>query len=175
MIWWILLILFLMVLSWLLFAPVRLYINTSEAAYQLTYGPVLGVYLVPQGFITDWRIRFKVLFFKFSFRIGDMGQKRMEKKKRKKEIKKDRKTQKKRSPRKLFQMMRRILKTFEIQVCRLEIDTGDVMWNAYLFPVSALLNRRKNIDINVNYDSRNSLEFLLENRAYRLAWAFIRQ
>ena len=69
MVWIVFIALFLMLIAWLLFAPVRLYINTGQKKYQLTYGPILGVYLIPEGMITEWRVLIKVLLFSFSFRI----------------------------------------------------------------------------------------------------------
>lgn len=59
--------------------------------------------------------------------------------------------------------MRYLLSSFKIRELDLDIDTRDVVWNAYLYPLSIwLLN--KGYPIRINYLNRFHMDLVIENR-----------
>ncbi len=67
----------------------------------------------------------------------------------------------------------RILRTFKVKRFLLDIDTGDCISNAKLYPFFALLNY-KGGNFKVNYNDRNIVLLLLRNRPINLIISFIK-
>ena len=65
-----------------------------------------------------------------------------------------------------------VLKTFKIQQFFVNIDTGDVILNARLFPVFALMNY-KGGNFHLNFNGRNQFVLLVKNRPINIIRAFI--
>jgi hypothetical protein len=57
----------------------------------------------------------------------------------------------------------RLLKTFKIKKLWMDIDTGDCIANAKLFPIFAFLNFRVG-GFNINFEDRNQLVLHIESR-----------
>ncbi|MBC8489315.1 MAG: hypothetical protein H8D45_25105 [Bacteroidetes bacterium] len=65
------------------------------------------------------------------------------------------------------------MKSFKLRRFNLNIDTDDVILNAFLIPVFTFVNR-KNIWLNINYNGELSLILLVENRVINILLVMIR-
>lgn len=68
--------------------------------------------------------------------------------------------------------MLRLVRTFKVQKLRLDMDTGDYVVNAKLYPVFMLLNRHVG-SFHINFQDRNRLVMDVRNTPYRLIKSFI--
>jgi len=66
----------------------------------------------------------------------------------------------------------KILKSFKVREFLIDIDTGDCIYNAKLYPVAALLNYRFG-GCHVNFQGRNQLVLRIENRPIYILRSFI--
>ena len=161
----IVLIIFLMLITYLLFVPIKFYVNTTTQQYYLQ---ILG--LVKVSIEADEtqliRLNLKVLFFRFFFyplkAIGSS----------KEEIKKANPKKKKSRNRMDYKTFIRIIKSFNVEKFYLNIDTGNCIYNANLYPLFALLNYRKEC-FRINFHGNNQLQLVVKNRPIRIIKAFI--
>lgn len=65
-----------------------------------------------------------------------------------------------------------ILRTFRVRRFHWSWDTGDVLWNAWLFPLfhAARLRGR---DVAISFTGRNEIELVLDNNLYRILTAVL--
>lgn len=144
----------------LLLVPITLYIDTASNQYYLKLEGLIKADLEKDE--TEFlRIRLKVLFTKFYI----YPLKKMWTKKREKQIKK---ANKNRSFIKLF----KILKTCKVKLFYINIDTGNCILNAKLYPLFALLNYN-HINCHINFQERNQLVLLVKNRPIDILKSFI--
>jgi hypothetical protein len=159
------LVLFFLLITYLLLVPVVLFINTNTNEY----------YVQIKGFIKGnieadkkelFRIKIKVFFFNFS--IYPL--------KKTKKINKDNKPNnnelKKNKKRMSFKAGLRLLKSFKIKKLRLNIDTGDCITNAKLYPLFAFLNFKVG-GFNINFNGENQLVLKIQNRPINIIKSFI--
>ena len=85
---------------------------------------------------------------------------------------KKQKQAKKRNPPIRPKTLFKLLKSFKVTQFRLEVDTGNCILNAKLFPVMALLNYFKQ-GFNVNFENRNTLVLQIQNRPIYIIKSFI--
>lgn len=64
-------------------------------------------------------------------------------------------------------------RTFRLRTCEVDLDTGDYVLNAYLYPVFARLTRR-NCRLRVGFNGKTHVRIRVENRLYRMLFAFLR-
>lgn len=157
----ILLLLFLFVIA-LLFVPIQLYVNTDTSEY---YVRVIGLARVSVEPDKEelFRIRLKTLIFQHSFYPL----------RRKSEIRKSNTEHKAKRSRKVqVRKIVRLLRSFEVRKFVLDIDTGDYMFNAKMYPVFVLLNNYV-ASFHVNFQDRNLLVIDIRNRPYKIIKSFI--
>lgn len=165
MIWIITIGLFVLIIIWLLFAPIRLVINNVKDDYGVYYGKSFSLSLIPRGLITNWKLKLKILFFEYYIRFDQISNKK-KKCKNKKEVRKIRMCGS-------FNQMKSLFHSFKISKFSVDLDTGDCIWNAYLFPILFLLNQKKGIDVKVNYQNNNIVDIEFKNRGIRIIHALI--
>ncbi|MCB0471663.1 MAG: hypothetical protein KDC56_01250 [Flavobacteriaceae bacterium] len=164
MFWWVLLIVVVLLLVFLLVAPLNLYINTGTQEYYAQVKGLLTARLEPHEQKVA-RVHIALLFFHFYLYPLQY----------RKQLKKKGSTHKKsRYSRKLFtkRHMGQLLRSFTVKKLWLNIDTGDTIANAKLFPVCWLLNYTKGT-FTVNFEGRNELVLHLQNRPIRILRSFI--
>ena len=71
-----------------------------------------------------------------------------------------------------FKKMLRLTRTFKVKTFMLNIDSGDAITNAKLYPIFSLLNYRGG-NFNINFEGRNQLILQLQNRPIDLIKSFI--
>jgi len=168
---WILLILLLLVLSFLLFAPLQLEISSEGDFVRMGWGGLVQGRLV---FMPDeLLLNLRILFFRKKIYLL-----RIKKKKTTEPIeKKKKKTKKKLSwaiAKKRFNLFNRILHSFKIRICKINLDTDDYVVNAYLFPVFYSLDRGKH-NFSINYEGKIDVRILIENKGIWVLRALIWQ
>ena len=89
-------------------------------------------------------------------------------------MKQKKKTGKKpsRNPKFRVSQLKGLLRSFRVKAFRLELDTGDPILNARLYPLFLLMDRRMG-DIHMNFMNRNHILLQITNRPINLLKAFI--
>ena len=165
-----LLILLLLLAVFLALTPISLRLDTYRGQY---YVQVWG--LAKAWF--EWEqsplVKIKVPFYVFELDPLKAGRK----KGRKSEVNKKAATTKavrKRRPKRILSKMTTMIKSFKVREFKLDLDTNDVVRNAYWFPVFFHLNRQTQGQWLINYEGRNGLVLHIENQLIRMLWAFIK-
>ncbi len=151
----IVIVLFLVLVIYLLFAPIILCIDTFSNQYYIKLKGFATVSL-EQHEKEILRLKFKILFFKFYvYPLKKTGSPKT------KTIAKT--TKKKRKTRIGFSKGLRLLKTFKIKRLAMDIDTGDYVTNAKLYPLFTFLNYKYG-NFTINYEGRTQLVLHMQNR-----------
>lgn len=161
--WYIFFVVFFLVVVYLLLVPIVLYVDTITDQY----------YLRLKGFAKATfegnkeeliHVRLKVLFLNFSFyplRTSSF------------KIKKTKEAKVKKSQKKIgYRNGIRLLKSFQIKRFLLNIDTGNCIANAKLYPLFAFLNYRIG-GFNVNFEGKNQLVLHIQNRPIHIIKSFV--
>lgn len=165
MLLYILSILLLLLIVYVLFVPVTLVIDTSTHQYYIKVkGLAKASIEADEHEIIKIRLRafrFDFFFYPLKVRSGD---------------KSDKSTKAvKQSTRKSIPVKKvvRVLKSFEVVDFQLDIDTGNCIANAKLYPVFAFLNFYSRSALNVNFEGRNRVLLSIQNRPIRIIRSFI--
>jgi hypothetical protein len=164
MLWVVLSILLLLFILYLLFVPLDIVINIAKKQY---FVRILGLVKVAiEGHETEFlRIRLNALFTRFYFYPL-----------RKKEKEKRKKVEKKSSRRKNIKSNLKgglqVLKSFKVKKVLVDIDTGDCIENAKLYPAFAFLNHHVGT-FQVNFDGRVNMVLHLQSRPISIIRSFI--
>lgn len=157
----ILLLLFLGALSVVLFLPLRLTIDTPREVYRLQWGPVhAGV------FFAEDRVRYR-LHFPFWTTEGDVSDLIRTNEHGPATVRSRNARTTRRRP-----SIRALLRSFRVRRFYLVMDTGDPLWNAWLYPLFHFL-RRQGRDVSISFTGRNELELIVSNNLYRLLKAVL--
>ncbi|MBT8222174.1 MAG: hypothetical protein KJN96_03290 [Eudoraea sp.] len=172
MVGWIIAGLLLLILLYLLFAPLVLYLNTDEQAYfvQLKGLAKASIEGDKREFL---KIRLDTLFSHFYF--YPLRRKKVKKADQKKEKAQQKKSLTKIDQRKInryARIGRGLLRSFELKRLEVALDTGDCIQNAKLFPVFAFLDFYVG-DFNINFQNHNRVVLHLQNRAVNIIKVFI--
>lgn len=153
-------------LLWILLAPVMILVDTERQLYLLNLPGVFLARLDPSGGL--FRVRGRILFVPYRFDpFRESGKERKKKSRRKKRTNKRRIT-----PLKGLQLARDLLGAFRIRNLRIDLDTEDIMLNAWLIPAFSAVNSDR-IRLTANFDGNASLNMDVRTRLGSLAWAFI--
>lgn len=155
----------LLVLAYLLWMPVVFKINTETKEYYLQFKGLAKASVMsdPEEVL---KIKLNVLFMRFNF-----FPLRMRRKKKKKKKEAQTKTRKTFSSKKV-QAIWRMIRSFKIKEFKLDIDTGDYVLNAKLYPAFYLLRHFGN-NVAVNFEDRNRLALVIQNRPINILKSFI--
>ncbi len=156
MTWLIIISILLFALLWLLLAPAFLYISTSESRYEAGLKGVFKV-MVKMNAKELPELRGKVFFISFRIPIFKVKAKKIKDKDPVKRKKKIRKLVRKRM-RGVMKVIWRLVRTYRLKQLKLNIDTGDVIRNAFLIPAFSIVHRER-VQLTVNYE--NKTEFLV--------------
>lgn len=158
--------LFLLVIAFL-FIPIVLYIDTETEQYYVRLG-ALAKASVEADETEIILIKLKVAFLRFNFYPLRFDEKPKEKKSKVKHKPHKRGMKGYKAIRKGL----KVLRTFTIKRLLVDIDTGDCISNAKLYPLAALLDYRLG-GFHVNFEGRNRLALQLENRPIYMIRSFI--
>ena len=158
--------LFLLLIIYLLFIPVILFIDTATNQYyiQLRGLAKASIELHSEEILI---IKLRISFFNFYF--YPLRKKRSSNTKKKKMIIRNGfKNIKKFGFRKIL----RVLRSFKIKNLVIDMDTGDWILNAKLYPILSYLNYKVG-SFNINFEGRNRMALHMQNRPISIIKLFI--
>jgi len=165
MFWGIVIALFLLLIALLLWMPIELCIDTKANNYYIRVKGLVTASI--ESHRTELlQINLKLPLYSHNFYPLRLSGKK--KKKKKPDSPKKKKSRKTMSMRRML----RVIRTFRIKKFKLDLDTGDSMLNAKLYPLSALLNFYYG-NIGINFEGRNELALIMQNRPIRIIKSFI--
>ena len=162
MLWIILVILLLVLLTYLLFLPIDIVLNSTNRQFFVRLGSLVRADLVEDKEYL-MRVDFRTLFMRFRYYP-------LKRKKSKKKTEK--KSRKNKFGWSQMKTVLRLVRSFEVKNFNLDIDTGNCITNAKLYPAFAFLDFWVG-NYKVNFVGRNHLELQLHNRPYRIIKSFI--
>ena len=161
----VILLFILLLLLYILVLPIVLYIDTKRDQYYIQLKGIAKANVVSNE-DDILKVNLKVLFMSFHFYPFRKSEDS------KKKVKKDKpKTNKKRRKFSVKTGLK-LLKSFKIKQFFINIDTGDCIENAKLFPLFALLNYKFG-GFKINFNGENQLLLHIENRLIRIIKSFI--
>ena len=159
------LVIILLLITYLLLVPIIFFINTRKHQYYLQIVGLAKVYVESDE--EQWvKLKLKLLFFNFTFYPLKTL---MSKKAKTLKVKTKKKTSRKRMDYKTFL---RIIRSFNVEKFYLNIDTGNCIYNAKLYPLFAFLNYKMG-GFHINFRENNQLVLVIKNRPLRIIRAFI--
>lgn len=147
-----------LLIAGILFSPIVFVVNTNSNEYFLSLQGFIRIQLTKIE--ETWRIKLKLFFL--SFTMNPFRYKRIKKIKNEKT-----KSGKTKNPQKIINAIRKAFKAITIKKLIANIDTGNYPLNAQLLAVTPILNQR-NISLNVNFESYNTIEFKAITYIYKL-------
>jgi hypothetical protein len=159
-VWVIILIVLLLILGWLLLAPLQLQIDTRipEISFRwISVGKAKMVY--EQG---KWWLKISVFFFFKQWELEDLIFKP------KKKVKKTR-PKTKTGHSKWFRKLLNLIKTFRVTKWRIAIDTGDDVRNAWLYSLNFYPGIGRHVS--VNFFDENYLLLEIRNAPWKIIYA----
>lgn len=156
--------LLLLVLGWLLMAPIVLKIDTQEELCYLKWKGIAGVQLL----VLADEVVLKIQVFFWKKNIYPLS--RSPKSPSAKHSLKPKKKKKRQLP---WRKGKKLLQSFTVQTFQLDLDTDDFVQNSYLFPIFYFLSNKRR-QLRVNYSGQTVLKLVVQNRLYHLlkAWLF---
>lgn len=153
----------LLVLSGILFIPLRIVVNTQNKEYYISLPGYFRADLIFES-LQSFRIKMRIFLFTFRIEPGRF--------KAKEEIHpaKPQKSGKMKNP---LQLMKNQLKNFSIKRLNADFDTGDFPLNAQLIPATTFLNSDR-VNININFKDENKLDMCITTRIYKILITFIK-
>jgi len=148
----------------LLFTPIIICIDTTSNQYYLHVKGLIKASF-EQHDEEIFRIKLNFLFWnKEVYPLRSIGSPNSNKKRKSKG--------RKHLSRNSYRKGLRVLKSFEIKRLAVNMDTGDVVKNAKLYPIFTLLNYKYG-NFNINFEGRNQLALYLQNRPIHIIKSFI--
>ncbi|MDH5413637.1 MAG: hypothetical protein OEW87_05830 [Flavobacteriaceae bacterium] len=157
------LVILLLLILYLLWMPMVLFIDTDTQQYYMQFKGLAKASI--EGHKEEvLRIHLKVVFFHFYFyplkEIGNPKKKKIEK------------NSKKSSKRIGMRKGLSLLRSFKVKRLLLDIDTGDCVKNAQLYPYFAFLNYKLGT-FHINFEGRNRMALYMQNRPINIIRSFI--
>lgn len=156
----------LFLLGWIMIAPLELRINSAKDQYLLSWKGIAKVEWIPAP--DDILIRSKIFFWESIYHpLTAMPTK--------KKVAADPESSRKKKRwtwRKWSRRIIRVLKSFQVKAFRVNLDTGDYVYNSYLYPIFWMLNQG-NSRLQINYNGESEILLVVQNRLYRILKALL--
>lgn len=165
--WWII-ITFLVIISYLIFAKLFIEIDSTINLYRLSFGGILALSIV---FINDSiLLELKIFWWKRVYNLNNVFTNE------RKDVVKTSNINKRKafSLQKIFKKTVSVLKSFKIKKCFITIDTGNMPLNGILFPWVYLLSIYMKKKVSVNFSGQNIIILQIENSLARMLWAYFK-
>jgi len=167
MAWAIVISLILLAVIYILITPVHLYINSAENQF---YIQQRGLGKANLEWDDDEIIRLNTTVFFYRFNVYPLKNSRLLNKGKKDKAPKKTKHKSKRFT---FRQGMRLLKTFKVKQLAIDIDTGDYVQNAKMYPLFAFLNYRFG-SFNINFEGRNNMAVHIQNRPIKILKSIVK-
>lgn len=164
-------VLLLLIVSFLLFAPLRLCLNSRQQRYQISWAPLAVAQVIPAE--DDLWIRVRILFWQRQWlltRLMLLAESRGKERPKQKKAPAP-KPEKKAKTSFSWKTIKRLLASFRIHRFRIDLDTGDYLVNSWLFPLLYFIQTPR-YGIRINYLGRTDIDLEIENSGFRLLRAF---
>lgn len=165
----ILLLILLVLVIYMLVVPFRVMIHTGIGTYKAKWGPLVSADIAEEA--DQWNVRVHFPGWVNRYPLEDMLFRRRQPVKAKRVHKEsERPGTKKKAQRPSFQRMLRVLGQIRIHEFSLDLDSDDVIFNAYLFPAFEGVRfwTRGKCRTRVNFIGRNELRFNAQVRMFNL-------
>lgn len=171
MLWWIVPVgVFMLVISYLLFTPFFIGIDSAAGYAEIRFGRLAEFGLVLNE--TEQTGRLRIAWWKKSFDLFVPPRQAAIRKTEKPAVK-----AKKRGAMPLDRLLRKVralLSSFRITKCFITVDTGDMRVNGILYPWVYLLKRRTGKDVSINFWGENVIILEAKNTIARMLWAYVK-
>jgi hypothetical protein len=171
MFWIILITAIVLLFTWILVAPVILFLDTVKNRYAVSLPGVFTARVIPDERL--FHIRGWIFFIPYRFNPFRWREKKPEKEDGIKPSRKKKRRGIKGGWKGGLEMARGFITSFRIRKLHLDLDTEDVILNAWLIPVFTQLNSDR-IRLRSNFEGRTSLLMDLRTRLGSLLWVLIR-
>jgi hypothetical protein len=157
---WLLLLALLLIVCGLLLSPIILSIDTRIPEIKFSWKGIgnAAINYKEEKFL----LRFRIFFYAKEIQL------RRIKGTKKKQAKSKRK---KRNSLKMFRKILGVFKTFRVPVWRISIDTGDYVYNAWLYPLNYFIGTEH---CNINFHEENYMVLELRNNLAQMLYAWFR-
>ena len=163
-------------MGWLLLVPIQFIIESEERIYMLRVKSLGSVAIIFEENIFILQLR--SFFISRNIPLISKGTKEKgikKKSNRADEKEKMKKPEKKRNQRKWILRLLRIPFSFRVKKLIVNIDSGDYIFNAYMFPVFGLLNHYgPDWSWNVNFYGKNQVSMKLQTTLIRLIYVYLK-
>ena len=149
-------------MSWLIFMPVNIKVDTDRNLYEVSQAGTLTVVLLP-GETPVARIRI------LGLPIGPIGGEARKKEPSSRKVK----PPARKSILAWMKLMSGVSNSFRLRKLECNVDLCDVLLNAQLFPLAFLISRG-HVRIGINFQERYFLSLWIQAYLYRMIWAIIR-
>jgi len=166
MIGYIIIALILLLLCWILFVPVMVRINTQTGHLGITLPGIFNVYLVPG----DERFRIRIRVFFIPFKIDPFKPGKDRRKRKKNPAKKNQQWLSRMGNGKQFM---KVTRAIWIRKLDMDMDTDDVMLNAWLVPAFTVVNANTRLNMQVNFEGNLYLDLDVRTRLSMLLWILL--
>lgn len=167
MIWWLIIVTVFAVLAFLLTAPIVVDIHSREARYEIRFGSVIRLRIVP----TESQIRLCLSVFGLSFSYdpfrANVGSTR-----RKDEGKRRNTWRPRLSAADALRKAKQFVQSVEVRWLEADLDTDDYIANAILFPI-AYFGSADNRRLRINFEGTISLRLRLVTTGSRIVAAIL--
>ena len=161
----VLIIVLALIITYLLFAPLLIEIDTHSNVYMFSVSPLFSIRWVTDEF--PGHAELNVLGFKKKLDPFAWNEKN--------EVKQIEKRERRASKFKMsFQKMISLFKSFRIRKWLVNIDTGNMALNGEMYPFMYLLTRMTGKEFYINFVGKTEVVITIENNAFRMLMAFIK-
>ena len=157
---WLLLLALILTVCGLLLAPMILVIDTRIPEVKFSWKGIGNAAINYKE--EEWLLRFRIFFFAKEVKLQSIKRRKKKQEKRKRN---------KRNLRKMFRKFLAVIKTFRVHVWRMSIDTGDYVYNAWLYPFNYFVGAEH---CRINFQEENYLVLELRNNLARMLYAWFR-
>jgi hypothetical protein len=164
MVWSIIFTMILILICWILFAPLELFVDTRAATIHLRWMGIGKAVVIYED--NNWWLKARVLFFSKKWNMAKLIMKKSKRKERSSATSKHKK--RKQFPAQKFQ---HLIKTFRIKSWQLSVDMGDNVLNAWFYPLNFIAPTRQHLWI--NFTGENYLAITIKNTPARMLHAWI--
>ena len=162
MIWYVLLLAFLFAISWLMFAPFDVNVDTRIPEIKIAWRGIGNAAINYKQ--EEWIVTFRVFWFRKKLNLDKIHAPGKKRKQRKKKARKF-------NIQNGLKIFLAIIRTFKVSVCRLSLDTGDVICNAWLYPLNYFIGTKY---CHINFQDETYLVLKARNNVGRILYAWFR-
>lgn len=160
----------------MLWMPLRLEIDTEADLFRLEWRSLVSGQWMPGP--DGGYLMIRAPFFRRQLPVSQLMTSSPEKPKEKQDTRRQEKVRKKTGKRmtlkQSFSLLGKILHTVKIRRCRVLWDTDDFVLNAWLVPVFLHI-RRRNFQVDINFQGKKELSLLLVMRPAAVIWVIFKQ